>query len=151
MANIVGCPPRWSPGFLCSSRCKRITSKTWASQIVLCRGDFAGRVPCQIWNWSRRRIFLKIATRHDKRTSGPSRTSLRPYPTPAWVISAAVLFLGLELGGKNRRFSADFGAFGAVIRELPYRVRGGKFSNPRIRGGYSPPTPPIGGEEITLL
>ena len=40
-----------------------------------CPGIYAGRVPCHIWNWSRRRIFLKIATRHAKRTSGPSRTS----------------------------------------------------------------------------
>ena len=36
-------------------------------------------------------IFSKIATRHAKRTSGPSRTSYRPYPTPAWVSSAGVV------------------------------------------------------------
>jgi len=52
---------------------------------------FAGRVPCQIWNLFRRRFFLKIATRHEKRTSRPSRTSYRPYPTSWWVSSAGVV------------------------------------------------------------
>ena len=35
--------------------------------------------------------FLKIATRHEKRTSRPSRTSYRPYPTSWWVSSAGVV------------------------------------------------------------
>ena len=65
-----------------------------------------------------------------------------------------MLFLGLELGGEESpifaRFSSDFGAFGAVIRELPYKLSPPNSQNPKIRGGYAPPTPPIGGEEITL-
>ena len=61
-------------------------------QNLLCKDiDFAGRVPCQIWNWFRHRIFLKIATRHEKRTSRRSRTSYRPAQTSCWVSSAGVV------------------------------------------------------------